>query len=119
MLDLVRALIERGALARAREPQHPSQALVAAAGEGHSEVVRALLDAGVSPDAGLPAWSALMHAASNGKLRAAEVLLDAGADPRAVSDTGKTALGLAREHGRSELVALLEARGASGLPDTH
>jgi ankyrin repeat protein len=113
MLDVVHALVERGALARAREERHRADALVAAAAEGHSEVVRALVAAGVAPDAGLPAWSALMHAARNGKLRAAQALLDAGADPRAVSDTGKTALGLAREHGRSELVALLEARGAS------
>ena len=117
MLDVVRALVERGALVRAREERHRSDALVAAAGAGHGEVVRALLAAGVPPDAGLPGWSALMHAASHGKLRAAELLLDGGADPRAVSDTGRTALGLAREHGRSDVVALLEARGASDLPD--
>jgi ankyrin repeat protein len=53
-----------------------------------------------------------MHAASHGKLRVVEILLDAGADPRAVSENGKTALGLAREQGRSEVIALLEARGA-------
>jgi ankyrin repeat protein len=109
---VVRALLERGALERAGE-HGGDQALAAAAGEGHAEVVRALLAAGVPPDGGLPAWTALMHAARNGKLRTAEVLLGAGADPNAVSDRGKTALGLARENERREMIALLESRGAA------
>ena len=113
MLELVRALIERGALARARESHHRDAALAAAAGEGHVEVVRALLAAGVPVDAGPPGWTALMRAAANGKLRTAEVLLDAGADPNAVSDYGQTALGLARKEERREMIVLLESRGAS------
>jgi ankyrin repeat protein len=112
-LDVVRALIERGALERVRELRHRDAALAGAAGGGYAEIVRALLAAGVPVDAGLPGWSALMHAARNGQLRTAEILLDAGADLDAVSMNGKTALALAREEGRSEMVALLAARGAS------
>jgi ankyrin repeat protein len=108
MLEVVHALLARGPGA----PGDAVQALSAAAGQGQAEVVRTLLAAGVPSDGGLPGWTALMQAAANGHLRAADVLLAAGADPNAVSSTGKTPLGLARENQRVEMIALLETRGA-------
>jgi ankyrin repeat protein len=110
--SLVRLLIERGAVARAREERHVVAALHSAARAGRTEVVEVLLAAGVPTDAGLPGFTAFMQAAWKGKLETAQLLLAAGADPNAVSVTGKTALAYAREENRVEVVAWLERLGA-------
>jgi ankyrin repeat protein len=112
MLPLVQLLIERGAVARARDERHVFSALHTAARAGQTPVVEALLVAGVPVDAGLPGFTALMQAAWKGKLRTAQVLLAAGADPDAVSITGKTPLAFARAEKRAEVVAWLESIGA-------
>ncbi len=55
------------------------------------------------------------HAANWGHLAIAKRLLEAGADATLQDMDGKTALGLARERGESEVVALLsEPRYADG-----
>jgi ankyrin repeat protein len=60
-------------------------------------------------------YSALHDAARMGRLAIAKRLLEGGADPTLRAHAGKTALELARENGKSEVVALLsEPRYANG-----
>ncbi len=113
MIELVHLLLARGAIAHAREPRHPVDALHAAARVGRSDVVRVLLDAGVPVDGGLPGFTALMHAAWMGHPTTVELLLARGADPAAVSITGETPLAYARRERREAVVALLEGIDAA------
>jgi ankyrin repeat protein len=72
-------------------------AFLFAARDGRKEVVRALLEAGVSPNEALtpsarrPASNALVLAVTNGHFELASMLLDAGADPNLAAN-GWTAL---------------------------
>ena len=77
----------------------------------HAAVVRALLAA--EPSANVNAmsnhgWTALMIASQNGYADVVRALLAAGADVGATRDN-ETALDMARYHGETEVVALLEA----------
>ena len=85
-----------------------------AAHDGRSEVVSALLEAGVPPDAtfGPPGYTALMGACKTGKPRAARLLLQAGANPNARTDDGQTPLSLALENDHAEVVEALREAGA-------
>jgi len=109
MLEL---LIEHGAVARARDESHVVRALHGAARGGRSDIVEALLSAGVPVDLGLPGFTAFMQATWKGQLATARLLLAAGADPDAVSVTGMTPLAYARSEDRAEVVAWLEEIGA-------
>lgn len=86
----------------------------AALADGAVERVRALLDAGASPNLGLNrerGTRALHRAAARGDSAMVAVLLDAGADADAPSLDG-TPLGLAAKSGDAALVRSLLARGA-------
>ena len=61
-------------------------------------------------------WTPLMVACQIGSLEIVTMLLDAGANPEPKSPMLKTALEIAKENGRTEVVAYLEERlGADGL----
>ncbi len=113
------ALIERGAIARAREPRHVSDALHTASRSGRTELVTALLDLGIPPDAswGTTGWTALMVASFDGQPDTVRLLIEAGADVNHRSSDGRTPLSMARQRNpaprrRDEVLALLEAAGA-------
>eukprot|EP01045_Picozoa_sp_COSAG04_P010097 COSAG04_NODE_608_length_12095_cov_54.626709_10_plen_499_part_00 len=116
-------------------PDAKSKALYKAAEGGHTAAVMALLRLGADPNAtdgwtalvaallqggaavdaagSMSGETALMRAAESGHCRSARLLLEAGADAAlrrtAGRAKGKTALELAEEAGKSEVVALLEA----------
>ncbi len=126
----VRRLLAAGAQRDWREDIHRSAyqkpALFAAAEEGHTEVVRALLEAGADPNARLKFFhthtTPLQIAVGEGRVDTVVVLIAAGADVNYRDERGNTPLSDAR--GRSEasyqqrradyarIAALLEQAGA-------
>ena len=96
--------------------RHGQTALMLAARNGHTEAVRALLDAGAALDhTAKYHLSALMLAVINDRHTIVELLVAAGADARirgtgAPGFAGKTALDLAEDLGRTDLVALLRGK---------
>lgn len=112
-------LIERGAISRAREKRHVTDALHNASRAGRVELVVALLELGIPPDAswGTTGWTALMVAAFDGQPDTARLLIDAGADVNHRSQDGRTPLSMARQRKsaprrRGEVIALLKEAGA-------
>lgn len=95
-----RALIQQGL----DMVKYGDRAMVVAAGAGGDDVIKALLEAGVSPSS-----VALMAAAENNHTQAALTLLAAGANGAAESST---ALISAAGHGNTTLVEALLADGA-------
>ena len=91
-------------------------ALMLAAGYGHSNVVRVLIEAGADKNAAVQdGATALMLAAVNGYLEVVQVLLEAGADKNAALQDGATALMLAAQNGHLEVVRVLLDAGADFL----
>ena len=93
----------------------PVRPLVAAARNGDTAALRALIAAGVDPD--LPdaagnRWTPLMHAVHKGQAGAVRVLLEAGADVDHDTDDGVTALIMAAAYGDVDIVNMLLAHGA-------
>ncbi len=80
------------------------------------EAVKALVEAGSSPDTaidyGESRWSALMKASWEGALEIARFLIARGADVNFANGEGETALHQALGREQTELVALLLAHGA-------
>jgi ankyrin repeat protein len=110
--QMMQLLIEHAAVERARDESHLVRAIHGAARGGRTDVVEALLAAGVPVDIGLPGFTAFIQATWKGQLETAQMLLAAGADPNAVSVTGMTPLAYARSEDRTEVVAWLEEIGA-------
>lgn len=76
-------------------------------------MARRLLEAGADLDAEQAGGFRPLHsAAANGHLELVQLYLQSGADAEAESDLGKTALDLARERGRDDVVAYLESRAS-------
>ena len=93
--------------------------LSAAAEEGHSGVVRLLLEAGANTEWRTEAEgedcqrTALHSAADAGYLEVVRLLLNFGANKDAANSSGRTALHLAAENGYASLVGLLLESGAN------
>jgi len=60
----------------------------------------------------------LMAAAEYGREEIVRFLLDKGADVLASDDYGRNAMDIARKHGKKNIIALLEHRGATAAPET-
>jgi len=117
--QLFYTLVERGAISRAREKRHVTDALHNASRAGRIELVIALLELGIPPDAswGTTGWTALMVAAFDGQPDTARLLIEAGADVNHRSQDGRTPLSMARQRKsaprrRGEVLALLQEAGA-------
>jgi ankyrin repeat protein len=84
---------------------------------GHSDrSVKALLDHGADVNARNEGGiTALMIAAATNQADLAGLLIGAGADQSAKDETGKTALGMARDKGNDAVIKLLE----QSAPATH
>jgi len=108
--DLSAILLERGAdpspIDRVKKT-----AMVYAAGEGHTAIVRQLLARGVDANRAYDSdLTALMWAAGYGKTETVRALLDAGADPSKRDNRGKTAADIAREGKFDETARALDER---------
>ena len=82
---------------------------------GHDLCARVLLEAGAEIEkANNNGWTPLMKASYWGHAKVVEALLDAGADKELKGTSGgrkgKTALDLARDRNRGDVVAILEGR---------
>ena len=83
-------------------------ALMGASGNGHSEIVKLLLENKANPNVqSKSGWTALMGASKNGYSAIVKLLLEAKANPDAQDEYGWTALIWASEKGHSEIVKLL------------
>src|SRR5256886_7835000 len=112
-LPILRALLEKGAYANAKD-NNGWTALMSAAASPRAEAVEALLEKGAEVNAqDKTGWTALMGAASSGQAESVRALLGKGADRNARNSDGNTALTVARSHNYSEIVALLENPSAS------
>ena len=91
--------------------------LLKAAYEGHTETVKALLEAGADVNAKIvegefKGATALFWAAGKGHTEIVQVLIAKGADVNAKGVKGWTALMLAAENRHTEIVSLLKQAGA-------
>ena len=86
--------------------------LMAAAQHGHDAVVRFLLDRGseVNYKTASTGQTPLMLAALNGHMKTAQILVEAGCDPNLVNVDNKTALEIAIQRGKRDVVAYLERK---------
>lgn len=88
--------------------------IVFAAQNGHTEVVRVLLDAGALADLQVDdGLTGLILAAQNGHGEIVELLLTAGAYPDGRSDRGLNPLYMAAQNGHTDIVSALSAAGAN------
>ncbi|KAJ5934102.1 hypothetical protein N7466_003649 [Penicillium verhagenii] len=96
-------------------------ALSKAAMNGHLDIVRFLLDNGAIPDhCGYPRKTPLYKAVHNGELEVVKVLLQRGADQSCPdSNRGWTPLTLAAMYNRTEMLAMMNGRGAGFTPYQH
>jgi len=118
--DAVRTLLDHGADPNLAEPWREQTALMWAAGEGHTAVARALIEA--EPGANVDArssggFTALLIAAREDDPELAGLLLDAGADVNATAPDGTTSLLVATVRGHSALAIVLLERGANPNSD--
>ena len=107
------ARIDEGAQPDGFVDENGVSALIAAANQGHAEVVEVLLDAGADPDRQAPKGSsALMAASGEGHVHVVCLLLDGGANPDLLNKTGVSALIWACSKGNVDVVRVLLERGA-------
>ncbi len=113
-LEVVKALLNKGADVNQRCPDGNWTALYTAAEEGHSRVVRSLLERGASVDDWEPGgWTVLMVASEKGHFEVVKALLEKGAKVNDVSNDGAwTALKIAQIVGHRQIVELLKKYGA-------
>jgi ankyrin repeat protein len=89
-------------------------ALTGAVASGHTEIVKLLLENGVSPNYSYAnAYTPLLEAAANGHLEILKALLTYGADLHAKTTDGRTALAFAEERKHAAVAEFLRAQGLS------
>lgn len=90
--------------------------LIRAAEDGRLDLVRNLLQAGVSPNAKSDGdFTALMWAAARGHVEVVTALLESGADLSARTRKGRTAIDIATQEGHDQVAALLRENGKAGI----
>jgi len=110
--NAIRILIKNGADPKLHGSDRGYAAIHLAASDGHVEVIREMLDKGISPDlVDHDKATPLHHAASDGHEDVIKVLLDAGASANAKDNEGRTPLHLAADDGQYGVVAMLLDNG--------
>jgi len=111
-LNLMNALISRGATIEARNNAGDT-ALMLAAANGQTDAVRFLLGKGANINsANSEGWPPLFFAVRHGHTNMVKLLLDRGADVNARNTRGFTPLLIASAYGCTPIVTLLLDRGA-------
>ena len=87
-------------------------ALMCASSQGHTEIVRMLLEKGAEVNAPNvhDGETALMAASESGRAEVVSLLLENGANLNATNDDGETALMIASKNGRADVLSLLLKR---------
>ena len=109
--NIVKFLITKGADVKATE-KSGNTPLHHAAGAGDRAIVELLIAKGVDVSAAANKGTPLHRAAANGHSNIVQILLAKGADTNARDNKDRTALGLAKEKGHTEVVELLRKHGA-------
>ena len=113
VLDAVNPLLTRGVDLNAKEASHGQTALMRAAWEGHTQVVRALIDHGADVHARTTTgYTALLFAAREAYGDTTQALLEAGADVNAAAADGTTALVIATIRRHATYAEYLLSQGA-------
>ena len=111
-LEMVRALLKRGANPNAGKGATRSAPIQQCANSGNIEILKALLDAGADVDAMDAGQCALSTAALNGHVEFIKTLLEAGANPNQADDSGTTPLHSAVAGKKLTIVKMLVTSGA-------
>ena len=111
-LDICRLLIDKGAQMEATDNSGWTS-LHLVSWEGHIDIVRLLCDRGADIEArDNGGWRPLHYAAIYGHISIVKELIEVrNADINARTDSGRTALRLARDNGKSDIAAYLVSRG--------
>lgn len=113
-VQVVRALIDRGADIEFQEQDKLRTALIIAANYGKAECVEEILRRGALINAiDKYEMTALMHASKHGHKDCVAILLSRGAGPNMTDDHGFTAVHLAAKYGHVQVVEQLFEKGAS------
>jgi len=94
---------------------HELPSLIGAARNGHSQLIKALVQQGADPDVsgGVNGWTALQHAIHKNQPAAVEALLQAGADPnRRGTQHRMTPLMMAAGYDYAVIIRILLNHGA-------
>ncbi|MFC1636429.1 ankyrin repeat domain-containing protein, partial [Planctomycetota bacterium] len=112
-LDLVRSLIEEGAMIDGTEETYFVTALHRAATNGHKDAVELLLEKGADTEAKDSfSRTALYYASENGHIEIVKLLTAHGADVNTKDLNGQTPLDIAFSRGYKDIAALLLSNGA-------
>lgn len=106
-LDIITALLDAGAIDMTMGLGNEEYALSQAVMNGHTHVMKALIEAGINGSI------ALLEAALRGCVEGVICLVESGVDIHAADDSGRTALHLAVLDGDSEMVRVLVRLGAN------
>jgi len=110
--QVTKLLIDAGADVRAKSEDGKS-ALMIAADDGDPEVVKLLISFNANiNDTDKDGWSPLMFAVNVTDEESVLALLNAGADLTLKNREGQTVLAIARDRDNTEMIKLLESRGA-------
>ncbi len=127
IVEAAQLLLDAGAFVNAVDPFQEESALMWAAAEGHTDMVKTLLAAGADPnlqahvtyieerkDADHPSggFTAMMFAARNGHEQVVRALMEGGADPKLTNADGATATMIAIYNDRFDLAKELLDLGA-------
>jgi len=110
-LEIARYLATQGADINAPATNGSGyNALTGAVANGHTEIVKWLLESGADPNYRYgPGYSPLLTAAANGHLEIVKLVLAHGADLRAVTNDGRSALALASERNHPAVAEHLQS----------
>jgi ankyrin repeat protein len=114
-VDVVKALLLRGARVQDKEPSRGQTALMWAAAENNAGAIKLLIEAGADINARSTAGSftPYLFAVRGGHIDASRVLIDAGTDVNQTLPDGTSALVLAVINAHYELAAFLLDKGAN------
>lgn len=113
--DIVKWLLEAGADVAVVDPGMKATALHAAAYAGNAEAAKLLLESKIDMDKQGPTngYTALHDAVWQNNVETAKILIEAEANLTIKSNTGETALDLAKSRNYEKIVAMIEQKIAS------